>query len=141
MEEDNIKRLISVFLKNVFILTIFVFYFFLLSLFYLKLNPENKILLTKISSMIVLFIGIFIIEISYRKDSGKIALIGIETIMISFITLIIWTITKKYEITYQKYILCNTFILVVYYFSPEVFTTFSCISKICCNFPLPCIIS
>ena len=119
MEEDNKKKLISNFFKNTLILTIIIFYFFLISLFYLKFNLETKIITTKITSMIILFIGIIIIEIAYRKDSGKIALLGIETLIISFFTLITWTISKKYNITYQKYILCGTLISVVYYILKE----------------------
>ena len=119
MEEDNKKKLIAVLFENILILTIFMLYFFMLSIFYFKLNEENIILSTKIASIIVLFIGIIIIEFAYRKESGKIGLIGIEALVVSIFTLIMWTIIKRYRITYQPYILYSTFSLVIYYFLKE----------------------
>ena len=119
MEDDNKKVLITIFGKNILILTVMIFYLFLMSFFYLKFNGETRIKISKILSITILFISIFIFEIAYRKDNGKIALVGIETLNISFFTLIIWTITKKYNFTYQKYILFCTIILLVYYLLKE----------------------
>ena len=119
MEEENKKALISILFKNVLILTIMIFYVFLVSIFCIKLNAEMQIKTTKILSMIVLFVSIFIFEIAYHKDNGKIALLGIEIFIISFYTLIIWTITKKYNFTYKNYLLYGTLSIILYYILKE----------------------
>ena len=119
MEEDNKKKLMLIFFENILILTIIIFYIFLISFCYLKFNEEMQIKITKISSMIVLFCSIFIIEIAYHKDNGKIALLGIETFIISFYTLIIWTVTRKYNFSYQNYLIYGTFCFILYYILKE----------------------
>ena len=69
--------------------------------------------------MIMLSVSIFIFELAYHKDNEKIALLGIETFIISFYTLIIWTITKKYNFTHQHYLLYGTIISILYYILKE----------------------
>lgn len=119
MEEDNKKKIISILFENVLMFTIVIFYIFFLSIFCLKFNSEIQIKITKILSMFMLSVSIFIFEFAYHKDNEKIALLGIETFIISFYTLIIWTITKKYNFTYQHYLLYGTISCILYYILKE----------------------
>ena len=69
----------------------------------------------KIASLIVLLLTIIIFEIAYHKDSGKIAIHGIETLILAFHTLTIWHIVNKLNISFETYILFSTYAFAIYY--------------------------
>ena len=63
-------------------------YFIFLNLGCLNITPESFLVDLKVFSLSLIAVTIMIFENAYNKDSGKIALIGIEFFGVSIITLI-----------------------------------------------------
>ena len=62
-------------------------YFYLINLGSINIAPEKLELDLKVFSVVTILITVFIFEIAYKKDSGRIAIYGIESIFISLATL------------------------------------------------------
>ncbi len=71
--------------------------------------------ITKFFSLGVLIITIIIFESSYKKDSGKGALYGIEALMIAINTLIINNMMKRFNISFQNYLIISMSVFLIYY--------------------------
>lgn len=114
MEENN-KIIRKKIFENLIIAIAVMLYFIVIN--FANLRVEENILLNgiKIASLIVLFLSIIIFEIAYHKDSGKIAIYGIEILVLSIHTLTIWNMINKINISFQKYILFSTYAFAIYY--------------------------
>ena len=73
--------------QNILIAVIIMIYFIIINSMYYKL--ENSVLLSilKVLSIIILFFGIIVLEIAYRKEKGKLGINSIEIIIIAGHTL------------------------------------------------------
>lgn len=69
----------------------------------------------KISYMIFLVISIITIEIAYKKSNKKLAIYGIEYIVIATYILLIETITTSLDLNINKYIVFSSYIFPIYY--------------------------
>lgn len=69
----------------------------------------------KVSYMIFLAISIITIEISYRKSNKKLAIYGIEYIIIATYLLLLETITTSLDLNINKYIVFSSYIFPIYY--------------------------
>ena len=115
MEKENNKIIMKKIFENLIILVAITLYFAIISFSYLRLTEEMFFQEIKIASMIVLCLCILIFEIAYYKDSGKIAIYGIEILSLSIYTLTIWTLINKLNITLNTYIIYSVFTYAIYY--------------------------
>ena len=69
----------------------------------------------KVFSMVLLFTSICLFEIAYKKDNGKLALYGIEILIVAICTLFLPYIVFELSNTYQKYYILSTLIVPLYY--------------------------
>ena len=69
----------------------------------------------KICSLVLLGISIILFEIAYKKDSIKIAVNGIEIIIVAIITLFLPYILFELERKYQNYFVLSGVLIIVYY--------------------------
>ena len=109
---NNYKKKVFI---NFAILIIFVLIFCLLNFIYFHFEIEKFVEIYKYISMSILFISIIIFEIAYNKDNGTIAIFGIESLLLSISTLISINMSKKFNITFIKYINISCVIYVIYY--------------------------
>ena len=65
--------------------------------------------------MIFLAISIITIEISYRKSNKKLAMHGIEYIIIAIYILLLETITTSLGLNINRYIVFSSYIFPIYY--------------------------
>ena len=100
---------------NLIIAILMIIYFIFINLGYK--NIENSILNKdlEVFCLVFLFVGIIIIEKAYRKDSGKIALYGIEILIFAFHTLTINHFLTIYNLDFQVYVLTSSYIFSIYY--------------------------
>lgn len=114
MEESN-KIIRKNIFENILIAIAIMLYFIVINFSYIRL--EEKMLLNglKLASLIVLFISIILFEIAYHKDSGKIAINGIEMLVLAIHSLTIWNVVNKIDISFQTYILSSTYAFAIYY--------------------------
>ena len=114
-EKENNKMIRKKVFENLIIAIAMMLYFILINFSYLRMEEDMLLKGLKIASLIVLLLTIIIFEIAYHKDSGKIAIHGIETLNLAFHTLTIWHIEKKLNISFETYILFSTYAFAIYY--------------------------
>ena len=114
MEESN-KIIRKKIFSNILMAIGIMVYFIVINFSYIRLDEKKLINGLKLVSMLILFLSIIIFEIAYHKDSGKIAINGIEILMLAIHTLTIWNIVNKIDISFQTYILFSTYAFAIYY--------------------------
>ena len=114
MEENN-KIIRKKIFSNILMAIGIMVYFIVINFSYIRLDEKKLINGLKLVSMLILFLSIIIFEIAYHKDSGKIAINGIEILMLAIHTLTIWNIVNKIDISFQTYILFSTYAFAIYY--------------------------
>ena len=78
-------------------------------------TKETRIINFKISSLVLLFASITLFEIAYKKDSGKLAINGIEVLVVSMFTLFIPYIVFELNKKHQKYYIYAISLIVLYF--------------------------
>lgn len=114
MKEIGEKYLKEIYF-NVLKAIIIIFYFLVLNLSYEKLNVEYLERGIKIFTMIFLFISIYIFEKAYKKDDGKLAIQGIEILILATYTLTTLHITNKFNFNFKSYSLVAAYIYAIYF--------------------------
>ena len=114
MEESN-KIIRKKIFSNILMAIGIMVYFIVINFSYIRLDEKKLINGLKLVSMLILFLSIILFEIAYHKDSGKIAINGIEILMLAIHTLTIWNIVNKIDISFQTYILFSTYAFAIYY--------------------------
>ena len=113
--KEDLKKINQPVFHNILMAIIVIVYFIFLILgFY---NIENSVYQTdlKVFAMCTLFIAIVLLEKAYKKDSGKLAMFGIETIFIAIITLALIYINIMLSDRYISIVLSISYILAIYY--------------------------
>lgn len=87
MPEVELKKMISRIFQNILLAIIVMAYFNFMILGFI--NIEHSVFLTdlKVFSIAVLVIAVGMIEVAYKKKNGKIAVHGIEILLLSFLTM------------------------------------------------------
>ena len=111
----NNKKISAKVLENILLAVGIMIFFILINFSYSKLEETKLILGLKIVSGIVLIIGIFFLELAYKKDSGKIAINAIETLVLSGFILSIQHIVKTKDLKFQNYVLISSYAFSAYY--------------------------
>ena len=91
-----------------------LYFIFLLLGFY---NIEKSVyqLDLKVFSMCILFVAIVLLEKAYKEDSGRIAIFGIETIVLAVITLGLIYVNLMLSSNYINIVLIIAMIIAIYY--------------------------
>jgi len=115
LPKEEIEKINNILFKNIMIAIGIIVYFIFLNLG--KMNIEHSVYTTdlKVFSMCTLLAAIIIIEIAYKKDSGEIALYGIEMIILAIATFSLIYINLMLS---SRYLLISTaisFIFAIYY--------------------------
>ena len=91
-----------------------IFSFSVLSLFSTSCSLFLRTFL-EFFSLSLLFIAIILLEKAYKQDSGKLAIFGIECIIISIITVALIYINIMLSANYISIVLVISYILAIYY--------------------------
>lgn len=119
MNENN-KLIFKKIFENSVVVVAIATYFMLFNFSYLKMDVRHLMISQKIASLVILLLSISIFEIAYNKDSGKLAINGIEILVLALHTLTIWHVTNKMNILLENYILFSTYFFVTYYFLKSI---------------------
>ena len=90
-------------------------YFAILNYSYDKINQDNLVNIIEICSGVLLLICLILFEVSYKKDSGTLAITAIEFLVLTFHSLLIIHIITRYEYQFQFYILTSSYTIAIYY--------------------------
>lgn len=106
---------------NIIICTCLVAYFLFLFLGSVDKTKAVRVIDLKIFSIIYLAASIILFEMAYKKDNGKIAIHGIEILLVAIMTLFLPYIIFELDSKYQK----------IYYFVGEYIAVYYVIKCIC----------
>ena len=101
--------------KNILIAIVIMIYFIGINSMYYKLENIKLLNVLKILSMTILFMGIILLEISYRKENGSLGLYSLETLVIACHTLSIAHIVELQKFKFANYILVSSYMFSIYY--------------------------
>ena len=110
--KDKIKKEIF---TNMVIALILITYFILIVLGSVGSAKNVRIIDLNIFSFLFLGISISIFEIAYRKDDGKLAIYGIEALIVAIFTLFLPYIIFELDKIYKKYYLVSSIYIAAYY--------------------------
>lgn len=115
MDEESKKNIRKKVFENIIIAVAIMLYFMVINFSYIRIEEGMLLNGLKIASLIVLFLSILIFEVAYLKDSGKLAINGIEILVLAFHTLTIWHVVNIMNISFEIYILYSTYAFAIYY--------------------------
>lgn len=101
--------------ENLLIAICIMIYFIAINFSYYKLEKNNLLLILKVLSMLILTGGIILLEIAYRRDSGKRAINAIEILILAAHTLSIAHIVELQKFEFANYILVSSYMFSIYY--------------------------
>ncbi len=107
--------------KNIVIAIAIMIYFIGINSMYYKLEKNSLLSILKVLSIVILFAGIIILEIAYRKDNGKLGINSLEVIFLAGHTLSIAHIVELHKFGFANYILVSSYIFSIYYLFKAVF--------------------
>lgn len=100
-----------------------ILYFIFLIMGSVDSTKISRTLDFRIFSLVLLFIAICLFEIAYKKDSGKIAINGIEILVVALITLFFPYIIFELDRTHQKYYFMVSGYISIYYIIKSIIIT------------------
>lgn len=101
--------------ENIIIAVAIMLYFIIINFSYYRIEESMLHLGLKVASMVILILSIIIFEIAYKKDSGKIAIYGIEILVLAVHALSIIQVVGITKIKFTTYILISSYIIGIYY--------------------------
>lgn len=109
------KDILKKIFYNLIIAIIIMAYFVFINFSYSNLNTQTFELSIKISTLVIMTVGIIFLEISYKKDNGIIAVNGIEFLVIAAHSLSIKHVIQIFNLDFQLYILVSSYLISIYY--------------------------
>jgi hypothetical protein len=100
---------------NIIYAIVIMLYFVILNVINYNCTEDIFKKYIKISYMTILIISVITIETAYRKNNKKIAINGIEYIIIATYILLIETITTALSLSMNKYIVFSSYVFPIYY--------------------------
>lgn len=101
--------------KNLLIAIGIIIYFFILIFAYTRMNTERLSKDIQVFAGAFLIVGLFTLEKAYKKDSGKIAITGIELLVLSFHSVSIMHMTNLFKCDFKSYLLISSCVITIYY--------------------------
>lgn len=101
LPEEIEKKLNKRVFNNIIIAIIIMVYLFFINIGSLNIETVTFIKDLKVFSMLLIILTIAIFEYSYKKDNGAICINGIETLLLSIITLItpyMYVLSRKFNL-------------------------------------------
>lgn len=113
--KEETEKINKVLFRNIIIAILIIIYFIFLNLGQINIKAEVYQTDLKVFSMCTLILAIVLIENAYKKDSGEIALYGIEMIILSIITLALIYVNLIFSSRYAYIISAISYIFAAYY--------------------------
>ena len=90
-------------------------YFVILNIAYVRMNVDRLMNDIEIFAGTFLVFGLIMLEIAYKKDSGKTAISGIELLVLSMHSLSIKHVITFYQYDFRFYLLTSSYVFAIYY--------------------------
>ena len=112
---EKVKKVNEKVFENIIIAIPIMLYFIIINFTYYRIEENMLQIGLKILSMIILLSSIVIFEIAYKKDSGKLAINGIEVLVLASHALSTMQVVEIAKIKFTTYILVSSYVFVIYY--------------------------
>ena len=103
------------FYVNIVLAVVVMLYFILINFAYYRTMEENLILGLKMTSGLILMLGIFFLELAYNKDNMGMGLNAIELLVLSGVTLSIKHIAEMKKINFPDFVVILSYVFFAYY--------------------------
>ncbi len=90
-------------------------YFIVLNFAYTRMNTDRLMNDIEVFAGIFLVVGLLMLERAYKKDSGNMALSGIELLCLSVHSLSINHVITFYQYDFRFYLLSSSYVFAIYY--------------------------
>ena len=101
--------------RNIIIAIGVIIYFAILNFTYFKIEQEKILSVIEICSGILLLAALVLLEIAYKKDSGKFTISAIEFLVLAFHSLSIKYVITRYDYQLQFYLLTSSYVISIYF--------------------------
>ncbi len=129
ISEQKQKKINAKVFQNIFIAIILVLYFIFINLGSLNLKAETFLKDLQVFSIITMGITIIVFEKAYKKDSGELALHGIEALALSITTLMTIYIGMVYPSKFRAIINVISMLFAIYYVAKSIVIDYKMMSK------------
>lgn len=113
--KEELKNINKPVFKNILVAVVVIIYCIFLILGFNNIDGEVYQTDLKVFAMCILFLAILLLEKAYKKDSGTLAIYGIEAIIISIITFALIYVNLMFADKYINIVLIISYILAIYY--------------------------
>ena len=120
-EIDNIVN--SIIFKNMIIAIIIMIYTYFLVMGFVNISSEKYIIDLMVFSILLLFLSIIIFEIAYKKDSGKLAINGIEVLVLAIVTFYLPYMYAYFHNDYNTIVILLGIAYAIYYSTKSIIST------------------
>ena len=105
---------------NITIAILIVIYFIFINLGFYNIAPAKFLVDLQVFSILTIGITIIIFEIAYKKDSGELAIYGIETLFVAICTLLTIYIGMYYKTKFSYIINTISMLFAIYYVTKSI---------------------
>ena len=115
LPKEETKKINKVLFKNIVIAGLILIYFMFLNLGFVNIKDDVYITDLKVFGMCILLLAIALIENSYKKENGEIALYGIEMIILAITTIGLIYVKLMFSSRYVYIASAISYIFAIYY--------------------------
>lgn len=120
ISDEKKKKINKRVLKNITVATVIVLYFIFINLGFKNLEPAKFLIDLQVFSILTIGITIVIFEVAYKKDSGELAIFGIESLILSICTLLTIYIGMYYKNKFTYIINVISMLFAIYYVGKSI---------------------
>ena len=113
--KEELKNINKPVFKNILVAVVVIIYCIFLILGFNNIDGDVYQTDLKVFAMCILFLAILLLEKAYKKDSGTLAIYGIEAIIISIITFALIYVNLMFADKYINIVLIISYVLAIYY--------------------------
>lgn len=111
VSQETLKKIF----RNIIKAIIVAVYFIVLNIAYSSIKEERLVKDIEIFASVYLIVGIFFLEMAYKKDDGDSAQTGIEFLILSLHSLSIMHVITLFKYDFRFYLLTSSYIFCIYY--------------------------
>lgn len=120
ISKEKLEEIYGLVFKNIAIAAVVIIYFIFLNLGQMNIKPDIYQTDLKVFSITSLLISIVLFEKAYKKDSGEIAIYGIEMLILAIVTLSLIYINLMFSSRYVFIVNSISCIFAIYYLIKSV---------------------
>lgn len=113
--KEELKKINKPVFTNILVAVGIMIYFIFLILGFYHIGKEAYQTDLKVFALCILFLAIILLENAYKKDSGKIAIFGIEMIVLAVITVGLIYVNLMLSSHYINVVTITSYIITIYY--------------------------